>query len=120
MSLLELSEALQSISFSSVLAPIVISAIAVLLNTLSLKIIKPERDEKKAKEKLFNLLNKHLSKGGFIDLDFLKYLKSSIEREFQTSISISHVLEDFLVHSLQVIGEDNDKEKVFEKLKNLI
>ncbi|GAA0404639.1 hypothetical protein GCM10009133_11580 [Cocleimonas flava] len=95
-------------------------AAAVLVNVLTSRIIKPEKQADKAKEKLFNLLNKHLSDGGELDLDFLNYLKSSIEREFNIVITISHVLEDFLVHRLQSSKNEKDGLDTLQELKELL
>lgn len=115
---LEILDAIKSSMFASVAVAI---AIATLTNILTSKIIKPERRDEKAKEKLFKILNSYLSEGGEIDLEFLKYIKSSVEREFDTNIVVSHLLEDFLVHKLQPSSEiGDDKNKQIDELKSLI
>lgn len=99
----------------------VASAVAVLLNILTSRVVNPERQDEKSKEKLFKILNSHLSEGGEIDIDFLKYIKSSVEREFDTTIIVSHLLEDYLVHKLQFSPDTgNDKNKHIDELKLLI
>ena len=95
-------------------------AMATLANVLTARLIKPEKQEEKAKEKLFKLLEKYLSEGGEIDLDFLKYLKSSVEREYQTTISISHILEDFLVHRIEADNKEENSNSYTSELKILI
>lgn len=115
---LEILDALKSSMFASVAVAI---AIAMLANILTSRIIKPERRDEKAKEKLFKILNGHLSAGGEIDIEFLKYIKSSVEREFDTNIVVSHLLEDFLVDKLQSSSEiGGDKNKNIDELKSLI
>lgn len=95
-------------------------AMAVLSNVVTSQIIKPEKREEKAKDKLFKLLNSHLDAGHDIDLDFLKYVKASVEREFETNIAISHLLEDFLVHKLSAQSESKENMDYISKLKLLI
>ena len=115
---LEILDALKGSMFASVAVAI---AFATLANILTSRIIKPERRDEKAKEKLFKLLNSHLSEGGEIDIEFLKYIKSSVEREFDTTVTVSHFLEDFLVHKLQSSSEgEEDKNKHVDELKSLI
>jgi hypothetical protein len=109
-----ISEVLKS---STITAGAVAVAMAILANILSSSIIKPERREEKAKDKLFKLLDSHVEGGGDIDLEFLKYIKSSVEREFETNIAISHLLEDFFVHKLQAGSSNKD---YIGKLKELI
>jgi hypothetical protein len=110
-----ITEALKS---SMIVTITVAMAIAVLSNILTSRIIKPEKREEKAKEKLFKLLNSRLQENKIFDLEFLKYVKSSIEREFDVTLVISHIIEDYLVHKLTEDAAEQDQ--AIEKLKQLL
>ncbi|UTV28958.1 hypothetical protein [Photobacterium atrarenae] len=111
---------IEALKDSTATVGLVAVAMAVLSNVVTSQIIKPEKREEKAKDKLFKLLNSHLDAGHDIDLEFLKYVKSSVEREFETNIAISHLLEDFLVHKLNAQSESKHNIDYISKLKLLI
>ena len=104
-------------------AVVIGGAIAALASFLTNLIIGVKSNKKsKAKDKLLNLLQENLNEGRVLDLELIRHIKQSVEREFSVEISVTHLLQDILF-KLNEANKEDDYEKISElnmKLKELI
>ncbi|MCI5137210.1 MAG: hypothetical protein D3922_02065 [Candidatus Electrothrix sp. AR1] len=107
-------------NFDWILSALVVSCVGILSSVLSYLIVNPKKQELKAKNELFNMISSYFDSGNELDLDFLKYINSSIEREFSVNIVISQLLEDFLVKLLTETNKNDQHVKYAGKIKQLI